>query len=79
MALPRTKYRKLSRTFMMDVAKIVRNEAIAKTGKISLARKLANYFAVQDQFFDRTTFMQIAVGDLDVDPKTEAYTLLKDM
>jgi len=56
---------------MMNVAKIVRNSPMATTSRTGLARNLANYFEGVDPFFDRKTFIQLTLGIIESDPRTE--------
>lgn len=70
--------RAISRTQIMDIAKILRNATMAKTSKEAIIRDFARYFDAVDRFFDHKMFINIASGALDADFRTEMYSMFKE-
>lgn len=68
-----------NRKNMMDMAKILRNVTMPDKVRDDLVRAMANYFEMEDQFFDRKRFVDIAASRLSHDSRTEAYSKLKDL
>lgn len=63
---------------MIDMGKIIRNTPMNSTARTAVARGFADYFSKVDPMADRKTFMQIATGKLEDDPKTAAWSLLEE-
>ena len=61
----------------MDIAKCIRNTNLSLENRINVGRALATYFAKDDQFFDRPTFMGIVKGTT-LDRKTNAHSDIED-
>lgn len=66
----------ISRRHFTDFAKIIRNTC--GNNRENVARAFANYCEVWTTAFDRKSFMQIATGKVEGDPKTDVYSLLKE-
>ena len=63
---------------MMDFAKIIRNNVTTPSNRINVVRALCHYISQQDPLFNVGKFRQVALGQVEFDNKTEAYTYLKE-
>ena len=72
------KTKSFRRKNMMDIAKIIRNLRISSNQRAIVYHALASYFESEDPFFDRPRFVQLATGQLKEDPKTGAYSNVKE-
>ena len=72
------KKKSFNRKNMMDIAKIIRNLPISSNQRAIVYHALASYFESEDPFFDRKRFVQLATGQLNEDPKTGAYSNVKE-
>ena len=70
-----TKIKRLNRTQLMDIAKIIRNTSMNNEIRITLSNSIAQYLLLHDSLFDATRFKKIATGKIDVDNRTEAWSM----
>jgi hypothetical protein len=72
------RYRRFTKVHIIDIAKCIRNTNISSNARLMVARNIANYFATIEQFMDRGQFIQIASGQVEDDPKTQAHSLYSE-